>query len=65
MSQTGHRYVPAAGRTAFTRLYDPAMALTMRERTWRPRLQLMDGMGTLELISAVLVTSQDTREQLS
>jgi ubiquinone/menaquinone biosynthesis C-methylase UbiE len=41
MSQTRHRYVPAAGRTAFTRLYDPAVALTMRERTWRPRLRSM------------------------
>src|SRR5215217_5909482 len=41
MSQTGHRYVPAAGHPAFTRLYDPAMALTMRERTWRPWLQSM------------------------
>lgn len=35
------RYVPAAGRAVFTRLYDPVMALTMRERTWRPRLQSM------------------------
>jgi ubiquinone/menaquinone biosynthesis C-methylase UbiE len=33
------RYVPAAGRAAFTRLYDPAMALTMRERAWRPALR--------------------------
>jgi ubiquinone/menaquinone biosynthesis C-methylase UbiE len=32
------RYVPAAGRAAFTRFYDPMMALTMREGTWRPRL---------------------------
>jgi SAM-dependent methyltransferase len=32
------RYVPAAGRAAFTRLYDPVVALTMRERTFRPRL---------------------------
>jgi SAM-dependent methyltransferase len=32
------RYVPAAGRAALTRLYDPVMALTMRERTFRPRL---------------------------
>jgi SAM-dependent methyltransferase len=32
------RYVPAAGRAALTRLYDPAMALTMRERAWRPAL---------------------------
>jgi len=32
------RYVPAAGRAGLTRLYDPALALTMRERRWRPRL---------------------------
>lgn len=30
--------MPAAGRAAFTRLYDPVMALTMRERRWRPDL---------------------------
>jgi len=29
-------YVPAAGFRAFTRLYDPVMALTMREEVWRP-----------------------------
>lgn len=29
------RYVPAAGRGAFTRLYDPVMALSMRESEWR------------------------------
>jgi ubiquinone/menaquinone biosynthesis C-methylase UbiE len=29
------RYVPAAGRAALTRLYDPALALTMRERRFR------------------------------
>jgi ubiquinone/menaquinone biosynthesis C-methylase UbiE len=32
------RYIPAAGRAAFTRLYDPVMTLTMRESTFRPRL---------------------------
>jgi ubiquinone/menaquinone biosynthesis C-methylase UbiE len=32
------RYVPAAGRAALTRFYDPVMALTMRESTFRPRL---------------------------
>lgn len=32
------RYVPAAGRAAFTSLYDPVMATTMRERDWRPKL---------------------------
>jgi ubiquinone/menaquinone biosynthesis C-methylase UbiE len=36
---TESRYVPAAGRAAFTRLYDPVVALTMRERAWRPALQ--------------------------
>lgn len=35
----GARYVPAAGRRAFERLYDPAIALTVRERTFRPALQ--------------------------
>lgn len=29
------RYVPAAGRSAFTPLYDRAMAVTMRESRWR------------------------------
>lgn len=32
------RYVPAAGRAAFTAFYDPVMTLTMREGAWRPRL---------------------------
>ena len=36
---SAHRYVPAAGRGAFTRLYDPVMRLTMREGSWRPRLR--------------------------
>ncbi|HEU4658377.1 MAG TPA: methyltransferase domain-containing protein [Capillimicrobium sp.] len=35
---SGERYVPAAGRGWLTRLYDPAMAATMREQRWRPRL---------------------------
>jgi ubiquinone/menaquinone biosynthesis C-methylase UbiE len=30
--------VPAAGRAIFTRLYDPALRITMREAAWRPRL---------------------------
>jgi ubiquinone/menaquinone biosynthesis C-methylase UbiE len=40
------RYVPAAGRRAFTRIYDPVVALTMRERTFRDRLraQVLDGL---------------------
>ncbi len=32
------RYVPAAGHRALTRFYDPAMAATMRERTFRRAL---------------------------
>lgn len=52
------RYVPAAGRGWLTRLYDPAMALTMREKAFRaallnavltdprPRLVLDVGCGT-------------------
>jgi ubiquinone/menaquinone biosynthesis C-methylase UbiE len=36
---TETRYVPAAGRAALTRLYDPVMAATMRERTFRGRLR--------------------------
>jgi ubiquinone/menaquinone biosynthesis C-methylase UbiE len=41
------RYVPAAGRRAFTRLYDPVVALTMREDTFRDRLraQVLDGLA--------------------
>jgi ubiquinone/menaquinone biosynthesis C-methylase UbiE len=35
---TTERYVPAAGRAWLTRVYDPAMALTMRERAWRVAL---------------------------
>ena len=32
------RYVPAAGRAWLTGSYDHAVALTMRERAWRPAL---------------------------
>ena len=32
------RYVPAAGRARLVSLYDPLMALTMRERVFRPAL---------------------------
>jgi ubiquinone/menaquinone biosynthesis C-methylase UbiE len=41
------RYVPAAGRPAFTRLYDPVVALTMREATFRGRLsaQVLAGLA--------------------
>jgi len=35
---TEQRYVPAAGRAWLTKLYDPAMALMMRERSFRPAL---------------------------
>jgi ubiquinone/menaquinone biosynthesis C-methylase UbiE len=35
---TDARYVPAAGRRGLTALYDPVMALTMREGAWRPEL---------------------------
>jgi ubiquinone/menaquinone biosynthesis C-methylase UbiE len=35
---TDGRYVPAAGRASLTALYDPVMALTMRERSFRPAL---------------------------
>jgi SAM-dependent methyltransferase len=41
------RYVPAAGRRAFTGLYDPVVALTMREATFRGRLveQVLAGLA--------------------
>ncbi len=32
------RYVPAAGRRGLTGIYDPVLALTMREGVWRPPL---------------------------
>jgi len=35
---SAERYVPAAGRPSLTGLYDPIVALTMRERQWRPAL---------------------------
>jgi ubiquinone/menaquinone biosynthesis C-methylase UbiE len=38
MSASESRYVPAAGRAAFTGAYDTVVALTMRERLWRPLL---------------------------
>jgi SAM-dependent methyltransferase len=39
------RYVPAAGWHVFTRLFDPVVALTMRERTFRSALreQVLEG----------------------
>jgi Methyltransferase domain len=38
MTASESRYVPAAGRAAFAGAYDTAVALTMRERVWRPLL---------------------------
>ena len=38
MTASEDGFVPAAGRAAFTRLYDPFMSLTMREDRWRPSL---------------------------
>lgn len=38
MTPDGDRYVPAAGHGAFTHLYDPVMALSMRESAWRTAL---------------------------
>jgi ubiquinone/menaquinone biosynthesis C-methylase UbiE len=51
-SATGERYVPAAGRRVFTRLYDPVLALTMRERAFRSRLQsqVLDGLNEAGVI---------------
>lgn len=54
---TESRYVPAAGHAALTRIYDPFMALTMREDAWRPALrdrvlaELPDG-GTVVEVGA-------------
>jgi ubiquinone/menaquinone biosynthesis C-methylase UbiE len=39
------RYVPAAGRRGLTALYDPTVALTMREGAWRPALVERIGVG--------------------
>jgi SAM-dependent methyltransferase len=38
LTPDAERYVPAAGRAGLTALYDPSLALTMRERRWRPAL---------------------------
>jgi ubiquinone/menaquinone biosynthesis C-methylase UbiE len=38
MAGAESRYVPALGVAALTGLYDTVLALTMRERRWRPRL---------------------------
>jgi SAM-dependent methyltransferase len=42
-TQGGARYVPAAGRAGLTGLYDPVVALSMREGQWRPAL--IDAVG--------------------
>ena len=39
MRDVGPRYVPALGLPALTRFYDTVLALTMRERRWRPLLR--------------------------
>jgi ubiquinone/menaquinone biosynthesis C-methylase UbiE len=45
------RYVPAAGRSAFTPLYDAVNAVTMREGRWRPRLiELASAGGTTKIL---------------
>ena len=41
-------YVRAAGRFSPTALYDPALALTMREGSWRP--QLVERVGTGDVV---------------
>lgn len=43
------RYIPAAGRKSLARLYDPALALTVRERHFRSLLQdrVLDSTGNL------------------
>jgi ubiquinone/menaquinone biosynthesis C-methylase UbiE len=66
------RYVPAAGRTWLTGLYDPIMALTMRESAFRGRLAdavlesspevVLDiGCGTGSLAALILARDATTR----
>ena len=45
-------FVPAAGRAAFTRLYDPVLALTMRERRWRGVVAALAGGGVVVEVGA-------------
>jgi ubiquinone/menaquinone biosynthesis C-methylase UbiE len=68
------RYVPAAGRTGLTALYDPLVALTMRERAFRraliaavlgggrPRVVLDMGCGTGSVASRL--AEADTQVQV-
>ena len=44
----GDSYVRAAGHFSPTALYDPALALTMREGAWRP--QLVERIGTGDVV---------------
>ena len=46
------RYVPAAGRAALTRVYDPVLHLTMRERRWRERVASLAGGGYVVEVGA-------------
>ena len=69
-SSTAERYVPAAGRAWLTGIYDPVMALTMRERAFRaalvksvlaeprPRLMVDVGCGTGTLIAQLAVADR-------
>jgi ubiquinone/menaquinone biosynthesis C-methylase UbiE len=55
VSDAAPRYVPAAGRRAFTALYDPVMAATMREGTWRPVLvkRVLEGLRPSAVVADV------------
>ncbi len=70
--QADRSYVPAAGRAGLTRLYDPVMALTMRERAFRPALiaavlahtptVVLDvGCGTGKLAGRLAAAAPETR----
>jgi len=51
----GAKYIPAARWRVFTRIYDPVIALTMRERRWRGSMEervmadLPDGGGAVDV----------------
>jgi ubiquinone/menaquinone biosynthesis C-methylase UbiE len=67
------RYVPAAGRSVFTPLYDAVNAVAMRQGQWRPRLveralgaatsiRILDlGCGTGEMALAIARVSPDVQ----